>query len=149
MAKLSVPLRRTASTTASLGSITADATRPRRFRLYDVIVGSEASPADNAFLYVFQRITAAGTSTAVTPRNLDPASAATELDAGQNHTVEPTYTASQELLFIPVNQRATMRWVAAPGSELVFPATASNGVGIQTPSAGTVVITATCYVDEE
>jgi hypothetical protein len=149
VALMSIPLRRTASTTASLGSITADATRPRRFRLYDVLVGSEASPADNAFLYVFQRCTAAGTTTGVTPRNLDPASATTELDAGQNATVEPTYTASTELLFIPVNQRATMRWVAAPGCELVFPATASNGVGIQTPTSSAVVITATCYVNEE
>lgn len=149
MALMSIPLRRTASTTASLGSITADATRPRRFRLYDVLVGSEGSPADNAFLYVFQRVTAAGTSTGVTPRNLDPASATTELDAGQNHTVEPTYTASTELLFIPVNQRATMRWVAAPGAELVFPATASNGVGVQTPTSSAVVITSTCYVNEE
>ena len=149
MAKMSVPLRRTASTTASVGSITADATRPRRFRLFDVVVGSEGSPADNAFLYVFQRCSAAGTSTAVVPRNLDPASATTEMDAGQNHTVEPTYTSANELLFIPVNQRATMRWVAAPGSELVFPATASNGVGVQTPTSAAVVVSVTAYVDEE
>ena len=148
MAKLSIPLRRTASTTASVGSVTADATRPRRFRLYDVVVGSEGSPADNAFLYVFQRCTAAGTNTSVTPRNLDPADATTELDAGQNHTVEPTYTASTELLYIPLNQRATMRWVAAPGSELVFPATASNGYGIQTPTSSAVVVSTTNLVDE-
>lgn len=149
MAKMAIPLRRTASTTASVGSITADATRPRRFRLYDILVGSEASPADNAFLYRLRRCTAAGTSTGVTPRNLDPASATTELDAGENHTVEPTYTAGSELLFIPVNQRATMRWVAVPGAELVMPATASNGIGVETPSAGTVVVTVTAYVDEE
>ena len=148
MANLAIPLRRTASTTASLGSMTSDATRPRRARLYDVLVGSEASPADNAFLYVFQRITAAGTSTSVTPRNLDPADATTEFDAGQNHTVEPTYTAGGELLFIPVNQRATMRWVAAPGCELVIPATASNGIGIQTPTSSAVVITSTNYLNE-
>lgn len=148
MAKLSIPLRRTASTTASVGSVTADATRPRRFRLFDVLVGSEGSPADNAFLYVFQRATAAGTSTAVTPRNLDPADATTELDAGQNHTVEPTYTASTEFLYIPVNQRATMRWVAAPGAEIVFPATASNGYGIQTPTSSAVVVSTTNYIDE-
>lgn len=149
MAAMSVPLRRTASTTASVGSITADATRPRRFRLTEVNVGSEASPADNAFLYVFQRCTAAGTSTSVTPRNLDPASATTEMDAGQNHTVEPTYTASTELLFLPINQRATFRWVAAPGMELVFPATASNGFGVQTPTSSAVVVSVTCLVNEE
>jgi hypothetical protein len=128
--------------------MSSDATRPRRARLYDVLVGSEGSPADNAFLYVFQRFTAAGTSTGVTPRNLDPADATTEFDAGQNHTVEPTYTAGGELLFIPVNQRATMRWVAAPGCELVIPATASNGIGIQTPTSSAVVVTTTNYLNE-
>lgn len=148
MACLSIPLQRTASTTASLGSITADATRPRRFRLYDLVLGSEASPADNAFLYVLQRCTAAGTSTGVTPRNLDPADATTELDAGQNHTVEPTYTAGATLLDVALNQRATFRWVASPGGELVFPATASNGMGIQTPTASAVTITATAFVNE-
>lgn len=148
MAKLAVPLQRTASTTASLGSITADATRPRRYRLYDLILGSEASPADAAFLYRVRRCTTAGTLTSVTPKNLDPADATTELDAGQNHTVEPTYTASSELLEVALNQRATFRWVASPGGELVCPATASNGMGIETPTSSAVVITATVYVDE-
>lgn len=145
---LSIPLRRTASTTASVGSMTADATRPRRARIFDLVLGSEGSPADNAFLWVYQRCTAAGTSTSVTPRNLDPADATTEFDAGQNHTVEPTYTAGAELLYVPLNQRATFRWVAAPGCELVIPATASNGVGIQTPTSSAVVVTSTNYVNE-
>lgn len=149
MAKMSVPLLRTASTTASVGSVTADATRPRRFRLYEVLVGSQASPADNAFLYRLSRATAAGTSTAVTPINLDPASATTEMDAGENHTVEPTYTANTDFLSIPVNQRATFRWVAAPGAEIVCPATASNGFGVETPTSSAVTVVVTCYVDEE
>jgi hypothetical protein len=94
--------------------------------------------------------TAAGTSTGVTPQNLDPADATTEYDAGENHTIEPTYTAGAILLNIPLNQRATFRWVAAPGGELVFPATASNGAGIETDtiSTGTPVITATVHVLE-
>ena len=96
MAKYAVELNRTASATASLGTVIADATRPRRGKLYDVIFGSEATPADNAFRYIVQRITAAGTSTAVTPQALDPGDAATEFDAGENHTIEPTYTRSEE-----------------------------------------------------
>src|SRR5688572_25270696 len=98
MAKYAVEMNRTASTTASLGTIGADATRPRRGKLYDVILGSEASPADNAFKYTVQRCTALGTSTGVTPQALDPADAATESDAGENHTIEPTYTANAVLL---------------------------------------------------
>lgn len=149
MANYAVPLNRTASTTASLGSIAADATRPRRGKFYDIIFGSEASPADNAFLYVLQRFTAPGTSTAVTPTTVDPGDAATESDAGQNHTVEPTYTAGLILGRFPVNQRATYRWVANPGCELVYPATASNGIGIATPTSSAVAISATVFYAEQ
>lgn len=149
MAKYAVEMNRTASTTASVGSWVADATRPRRIKLYDIVFGSEASPADNAFQYVIQRVTAPGTLTAVTPSPLDPADAATESDAGENCTVEPTYTANLVMLSISINQRATFRWVAAPGGELVCPATASNGFGVKTPSASAVAITATVHGDEQ
>lgn len=142
--------QRTASTTASLGSMTSDSTRPRRLAVYDVMVGSEATPADAAILWTLRRCTAAGTSTGVTPQNLNPADATTEYDAGENHTIEPTYTAGAILLNIPTNQRSTFRWVAAPGGELVMPATAANGFGIETDtiSTGTPVITATVHANE-
>lgn len=148
--KFSTDFQRTASTTASLGSLTADATRPRRLQVYDVMVGSEATPADAAILWTIRRCTAAGTSTGVTPQNLDPADATTEYDAGENHTIEPTYTAGAILLNIPLNQRATFRWTCAPGGELVLPATAANGCGIETDtiSTGTPVITATVHSNE-
>lgn len=148
MAKYAADLHRTASAAASLGSWGADATRPRRGKLYDILVGSEASPADNAFLYVLQRCTALGTSTSVTPFALDPGDAATESDVGENHTVEPTYTSAAILLSLPLNQRATFRWVAPPEGQLVYPATAANGIGIQTPTSSAVAITATVYLDE-
>lgn len=149
MAKYAIELNRTASTTLSVGSITADATRPRRGKLYDFMFGSEATPADNVFLWQVQRATAAGTSTGVTPTALDPADAATEADAGENHTVDATVTAGAILLSIPLNQRASYRWVAAPGSELVYPATASNGLAIRTPTATAVAVSATIFVDEQ
>ena len=149
--KFVTDFQRTASTTGTLGSLTADATRPRRLKVYDLIVGSEATPADAAILWTVRRCTAAGTSTGVTPQNLDPADATTEYDAGENHTIEPTYTAGAILLNIPVNQRATFRWVAQPGGELVLPATAANGCGIETDtiSTGTPVITATVHSEEQ
>jgi hypothetical protein len=149
VAAYAVQMNRTASTTASLGSVGADATRPRRGKWYDIVLGSEASPADNAFLYLVQRCTALGTSTSVTPQPLDPADAATESDAGEAHTIEPTYTANAVLLAIALNQRATFRWVAAPGGELTYPATASNGLGIQTPTASAVAISATVHYQEQ
>jgi hypothetical protein len=149
MANYAVKLQRTASTTASLGVLSANAATPRRVKVYDVMMGSEATAADNPFLWLFQRTTAAGTSTAITPLAIDPADAAALFTAGQAHTVEPTYTANAILLDIALNQRATFRWVASPGGELVIPATASNGIGIQTPTATAVSITATVHAQEQ
>lgn len=149
MAAYVAEMNRTASTTLSVGLVNADATRPRRGKFYDLVFGSEATPADNAFKWMLQRFTAAGTSTSVTPSPLDPADAATESDAGENSTIEPTYTAGLILLSVGLNQRATFRWVASPGGELTYPATASNGIGIQTPTSSAVAVTATVmYVEQ-
>ena len=49
----------------------------------------------------------------------------------ENHTSEPTYTSNTEVLEIPLNHRATFRWVAAPGSEIITPATDNNGLGFK------------------
>ncbi len=149
MAGYAVDLHRTASTTLPVGTIGADATRPRRLKWYDVIMGSEAAAADNPFLWTVQRCTALGTSTAVTPQPLDPADAATEADAGENHTIDATQTANALLLSIALNQRATFRWVAAPGGELVTPATAANGAALNTPTSSAVAVSATIHVAEQ
>lgn len=131
-------------------SVVADGTRPRRLKIYDFTVGSEATPADNALVHTAQRATAAGTATAVVPLALDPADAATEADAGENHTIEPTYTADAILWKIAANQRATYRWVAAPGGELVTPATAANGVGWFTTHASfTGLVNAVVHFEEQ
>jgi len=150
MANYSADFQRTASTTGSAGSLVSSAT-VRRIKVYDVMFGSEATPADAAILWKMNRCTAAGTSTAVTPQALDPADGAALTVGGENHTIEPTYTAAAILLHVAVNQRATFRWVAAPGGELVTPATSANGIGIETDtiSTGTPVITAQVYFQEQ
>lgn len=148
MANYAIDFHRTGSNAASVGSVTADATRPRRFEIYDLLIGSEAAAADNPFLYVLQRCSAAGTSTAVVPQALDPGDAATEMDAGENHSAEPTYTAAAILLEIALNQRATFRWIATEGGRLIAPATASNGIGIATPVSAAVIITVQSHVCE-
>lgn len=121
--------------------IAADGTTPRRQKIVEFSVGARAVPADNALLHTVQRFTAQGTGTAVTPQALDPADAAALADALENHTAEPTYTANAILWQIALNQRATYRWVAAPGKEFVIPATANNGLGWFT-SQGTSSFTA-------
>ena len=95
-----------------------------------MLLGSSATPADNAIQWFLQRYTAAGTSTAVTPTALDPGDPAATSTAGQNHSVEPTYTASLILFHLALNQRATHRWIADPNGPIVIPATANNGVGL-------------------
>lgn len=149
MARYSAEMNRTASLTLAVGSLTSDATTPRRQKLYEFDFGSEAAPADNSFLWQLQRCTTAGTSTGVTPTALDPADAAALADVGENHTITPTLTAGAILLSIPLNQRATFRWVAAPYGELVIPATASNGIAIETPTASLVAVTALIHWNEE
>jgi len=149
MARYACSFQRTASLTLAVGSTNADATRPRRGKWYFATFGSEAAPADNAFLYQIQRCTTAGTSTAVTPQTLDPADAATEFDAGENHTVNPTMTASAFLLQLPLNQRSTFRWEAGIYGEVIWPAVASNGLALMTPTSSAVVITSTVHVEEQ
>jgi hypothetical protein len=123
----------TVGTNRTLAGVTSAATvRPV---IYDLVVGCDATPADQATRFAVQRFTAAGTSTAFTPVAVDPGDPASLAAGGVNHTAEPTYTANAVLLTISLNQRATFRWVAAPGGELKMPATAANGLGLQSVAA--------------
>ncbi len=150
MAQYAVEMNRTASATLSVGNIVADATRPRRSRLYYASFGSEATPGDFAYLWQIQRCTTAGTASAVTPQPLDMADAATETKANENHTVEPTLTANAILLAMPGNQRATVIFQTLPEFGLVIPATASAGLAFRTPTAGALVaVTVTAQFREE
>lgn len=107
-----------------------------RPQIYDIMIGSVATPADNAGEYFVQRITTTGTSTAATPAALNSGDPVANTAGGQAHSAEPTYTAGTVCLRISTNQRATFRWVAAPESELVGPATAANGFGILSNAIG-------------
>ena len=128
------------------GLTSTTAIRPR---IYDFIIGSEATPADQAARMTLQRTTTTGTSTAVTPIALDPSDPAATFTAGENHSGEPTYTASALLLQLALNQRATFRWVAAPGGEIVLPATASNGAALfAAVVTSAYVVTVQTYVEE-
>ena len=101
-----------------------------RALIYDILVGSDATPADNAVQWNIKRFaTANGTGTAVTPVPLNFNDGASRLSATETHTTEPTYTANEILLAFSVNLRATFRWVAAPGGELIVPSISDAGIG--------------------
>ena len=96
--------------------------------IYFFSIGSEATPADNTIPWYAQRHTAAGTATSVTPQNLGPATTASTATAGENHTVEPTYTAAAILFRLGLNQRSAHSIVLDPDGGITAPATANNGI---------------------
>lgn len=148
MPRYSAQFNRTASATLAVGAVQPGATLPRRVSLYEFNIGSEATPADNAFLWTVDRISAQGAfaGSAVTPSPLDLADQVAVATTTENVTTNPTVGVN--VMAIPLNQRASFRWVAAPGSEIVTPATTSIGLLLQTPTAALVAVTATVMFSE-
>lgn len=116
------------STTLAMGGLNAQAAPSGRPAIYDILIGSDATPADNATKFGFQRGTTSGTATAFTPIALDPADPAATSIGQQIQTVGSTLTANAFLLYIGMNQRQFARWLANPGSELRIPATSGSGI---------------------
>lgn len=106
-----------------------------RPKLFDLMLGSPETPADQAASWTIRRSTTASTGgTAITPSPLDyadPAALAAAMIAPSMSA--PTLTAGLILLAWAQNLRATFRWVAAPGKELVAPATANYGLTMMNP----------------
>ena len=101
----------TASTTVPMFNLMATATS--QIGIYEINAGSDAT-ADNAIKYSLRRTSARGTqSTTVTPTPADQnttQSALTTADTGWN--INPTITASSDVLQWGQHQRGTYRWVA-------------------------------------
>ncbi len=109
---------------------------PRRGKIYDILIGTNGTPADNYMTWDVSRITTTSTGSTTTANVLDPADAAILAQTVVNSTTEPTVTADSALFSVGVNQRASYRWVAAPGSELVWPATSCAGFTLRALSGG-------------
>lgn len=130
---------------------------PRRYKVYDIQVGSSFAPGDTAVRFQVERVTATGSlaGTAMTPTSIDGGdSAASSVSFTNNCTTDPTIAANNTsaIWYIAMNQRASYRWVAAPGSELVAPATQSAGLTIRATNPGsTAAITAEAgwYYEEQ
>jgi adenine deaminase len=130
------------STDATALTIASQSTAHRN-SIYELWFGNIGAPADLVSVYTVARITAATTEaagTTVTPTAIDFADRAAQSKALEDCTTEPTYTANQELLEIPLNHRATFRWVAAPGGELITPATDKFGVGLKAIHASATTV---------
>jgi hypothetical protein len=97
--------------------------------------GGAPNSTDCTIEYDLSAQTAAGTATSVTANALDPTRRSSGTVCNVNYTAEPTITANSSRIFIGLNQRATYRWVATPGSEIIIPATNNNGYALRSRSA--------------
>lgn len=129
--------------TANGGSAT-----PRRGKVYDVLVGTNGTPGDTFVEWDISRCTTSSTATFVASPPLDPADAAANALAVVNSSQHGTI-AVPNLWYIGMNQRASYRWVCAPGSELVWPATASNGLVLRPRGSYTSTVTGTIQWQEQ
>jgi len=138
--KYAVGLQQTAVSTVAgatgldaVGELTSvTSVRPR---IYDIIFGQGGTPADNVVRWEVPRQTTSATGTAAVENALDPGAPAADALAEEEITSGPTVTADSQVLDFDLNQRATFRWVAAPGGEIVLPATAANGCFFNASSA--------------
>jgi hypothetical protein len=117
-----------------LGGLTSTANvRPG---IYEFMFGCSGTPGDTASVYTVHRWSDAGTATAAASNPLDSADIATALGLGkENYTVQPSGTETILMRFA-LNQRATFRWVAAPGSEIYMPASANASTLITPTTSG-------------
>lgn len=113
----------------------------RRGKLYDILVGTNGTPADNAMMWSVIRATTgstlAGAGIASSANlQLDQADSTPASYVNTNSSTQTVYTlvASNMPWHVGVNQRASYRWVAAPGSEIVWPATSSSGLVLNVKS---------------
>lgn len=149
MARYDGAINRTSSTTLSVGAVYCPAAAMRRIKVYDVEFGSDATPADAALRFEFTRTTTVGTiGSSVTPNPKDVAEAAAVSLMAQAHSVDPTLGAVMKA--IPLNQRASFRWMAYDAEDRwIVPATANNGLAVRTPvSTSLVSVWASISFDE-
>lgn len=118
----------------ALLGLTQLAATPRRIKVYDLLIGTNATPADNFLEFDIGRVTAASTTTVLAANALDPADAAALTAASVNSSTFGAQ-AGNEVWYVGINQRASYRWVAAPGSELVAAAASSVGFQLRCRSA--------------
>jgi hypothetical protein len=127
------------------GATTPSPYIPRRGKIYDILIGQPAAPADTYLQYDLMRATALGSSGntfagALTSASslfaTDPADNGANSFITANASIETNLTVNADVWSVAINQRASYRWVAAPGSEFVYPATSSAGLVLRALGAG-------------
>lgn len=120
-----------------------------RPKIFEFVIGSSAAPVDYSSRYQIARTITADPTGGAAPTigaldGADPAALASAYDSCTGGT-----TLSTILYMVAVNQRATFRWVAAPGKEFVVPNTIHVGAGIQIAAQSTAYNTDLSLLWEE
>jgi len=124
---------------ATLTILALESSASVRGRIHQLILGSDATPADIATEYAMLRHTVAGTGgTAVVEKPSDPLGSAAACNLRGGTMTEPTYeaVATDGLMQIALNQRATFTWIANPGRELATVVGTANGIGLRSVASG-------------
>jgi hypothetical protein len=118
----------------------APSSNPARHKWYEFILGATANPntTDTYIQVDISRLsgTTSLAGTAFTPAPTDPADAASLTLAANTITTEVNSAILGVSLFnTGINQRATVRWIAAQESQyLIVPATSQNGLELRAES---------------
>jgi hypothetical protein len=155
-----------ASTAGTSYNSNAGTTYPalRRGKLYDLLVGTNGTPGDTAVEWTIQRCTVGtclawvgAVSSVSSTFALDQADngfgSFSMISASNPSSTIMTVTGNSPW-YVGVNQRASYRWVAAPGSEIVWPAvstgTGGGGLSLSVRSPGyTGTPTGTIFFQEQ
>jgi hypothetical protein len=133
-------------------SLTVNASTAHRLWVFEINMGNIGTPADLTSVYLIGQVTAPGSAgTTVTATQMEDAADVVSRSVFISNvtTTEPTYVntsttqglavpADGDMLRVPLNHRATYRWVAPPGGEFVAPATTTDGFGGKADHASAV-----------
>lgn len=122
-----------------------------RGQIYELEVGADGAPnaTDCQIIYGVQRCTVSCTGVTAVANPLNPADPLSRTTGKINASVEGTVTANSMVLALPLNQRASQRWIAAPGSELIWPNISASGLVCQalSPTYAAPVLIVAFYDD--
>lgn len=125
-------------TTGYTSAIVLHGSNVARTFVFDITMGSGAAPNDYATIWRLGRYTVAPSGgTTFTPLPLRPDDVASALTSSTTTTCitpsgEPTtITLASSPLVVPLNARASFRYVASPGAELLNTFSAANGLALQ------------------
>lgn len=130
----------------------------RRYKITDIIIGTNGTPADNSIEWDLVQVTLSATLSGIVNTlissvssnfTLDPADSTLQAAIQINSTGEAGITAVAEKWYLGANQRASFRDVVNPGQDFVLPANSNNGLALRARSAGyTGTVTATIVGSE-